>query len=153
MHFALSLLFAAGLALAAPKPAAAATTNVCTQAPYSLILPFSTYAPALSFCSQYYPVIAVTVTTTVTPTSTSVTTIGKTTTVTKGSTVHKTTTVTSTSTTTTSPPATVAKRGATTSQSAAWAACTSKLKTTANALSTACSCIETAKTTTVRGYR
>lgn len=59
------LAFAACVIIAIAKPG-----SVCTQAPYSVILPFSNYAPAEAFCSSHYPVKPVIRTTTTTPVTT-----------------------------------------------------------------------------------
>ena len=131
----LASLWVAKLGTASPV-AGSGSGSVCSKLPYDLILPFSNYPPAESFCSSHYPIPPVTITTTVTST------------VTPGNDKREAKTKKTTVKTT---PTTTAKTTAD-ARSKAWAACTSQLALS-GVLSTACSCIETTPTTTVSFQR
>ncbi|KAK5685574.1 hypothetical protein LTS10_003655 [Elasticomyces elasticus] len=131
----------------------AKTNNVCTGFPYNLAQPYSTFAPALSFCSFKFPVAPVTTYITTTPTSI------KTTTVQAPQTATTTTLVTVVASTETDVVVETTfkqyKRNAATaaskksaSLSSAWKGCTSSLTKYPSALKTACSCIQSTSTVT-----
>ena len=99
--------------------------NYCHQKPYSLILPFSTFAPAESFCSKFYPVPPVTTTTSI-----------------------QATTTTTTNTVVTVTKREIVKRYVHVRRNGGWPSCSATLKSK-GALGSACSCIESPSTTTV----
>ena len=122
------------LAFAALVNAVNANYSWCTKNPYSVILPYSKYGPAQSYCTSHYPLQ----------------TGGGTTTVTKTVGGHHTTWVTKTTghtvtaTKTTKKANRLARRTSVNSASG-WASCSSKLQSDGGFRS-ACSCIETTPT-------
>ena len=153
----LLLVVLPALAYAAP----AKRDDVCTKIPYNLILPFSNYAPAQTFCWSKYPGKTQTVTSQQPPKTTWSTRTSKGCYTYTKTTTSKCPMTTSSTTSTTSSVVTVTftvpdvsakaiklKRNDPTAS--AWGVCTSKLlQSGAKFLSTACSCIETTKTATV----
>ncbi|KAK3072059.1 hypothetical protein LTR53_007531 [Teratosphaeriaceae sp. CCFEE 6253] len=157
-----TLLLSVLPALAAPANGG----NACTQSPYSLIMPFSSYAPAQTFCWSQYPGSTHWTTTTRPPKTVWSTHTSKGCYTYTRTSTPKCPTTTATMTTT-SPPVTLPTitisyppiRGSSFAAkklkrndptSSAWKSCTSKLMKSGNKyMSTACSCIETTRTSTV----